>query len=93
MLAAWLKLRDYLSNDLFGGPRMLKAAWVINLQKGGTLLFVLGLMWRYDVWTPTAWGAWTTSRRSGGRCSSAATIEVNTVSPPAAGTSIACSSV
>jgi protein-S-isoprenylcysteine O-methyltransferase Ste14 len=55
MRLAWDKLRDHLAFDLFGGPRPLKAAWVINLQKGSTLFFVLTLMWRYDVWTPTAW--------------------------------------
>ena len=54
-LDTWLKLRDHLSNDLFGGPRVLKASWVINLQKGGTLPFVLALMWGFDCWTPTAW--------------------------------------
>jgi len=55
LLEKWLRFRDYLSDDLFGGPRVLKASWVINLQKGGTLPFVLGLMWWFDVWTPTAW--------------------------------------
>ncbi len=55
VLTAWLKLRDHLGDDLFGGPKVLKAAWVINLQKGGTLPFVLLLMWRFDCWTPTAW--------------------------------------
>lgn len=55
LVASWLRLRDYLADDLFGGPRVLKASWVINLQKGGTLPFVLFLMWRYDVWTATAW--------------------------------------
>lgn len=55
LLSAWDALRDHLAFDLFGGPRVLKASWVINLQKGGTLLFVLLLMWRADVWTPTAW--------------------------------------
>ena len=54
-LASWLRLRDHLSDDLFGGPRLLKAAWVINLQKAGTLPFVLALMWAYDCWTATAW--------------------------------------
>ena len=55
MLDAWLRIRDHLAEDLFGGPRLLKMAWVIDLQKGGTLLFVLGLMWWFDVWTATAW--------------------------------------
>lgn len=55
LLSAWDRLRDHLAFDLFGGPRVLKASWVINLQKGGTLPFVLLLMWRCDVWTATAW--------------------------------------
>jgi len=55
MLDAWLRVRDHLSSDLLGGPRAVKAAWVIDLQKGATLPFVLGLMWLYDAWTPTAW--------------------------------------
>lgn len=55
LLSAWLRLRDHLAADLFGGPRVLKAAWVIDLQKGGTLPFVLLLMWRFDVWSATAW--------------------------------------
>lgn len=55
LVASWLKLRDYLNEDFLGGPKVLKAAWVINLQKGGTLPFVLFLMWHFDVWTPTAW--------------------------------------
>ena len=54
-VSRWLKVRDHLSDDLFGGPRVLNAAWVINLQKGGTLPFVLLLMWKFDVWTATAW--------------------------------------
>ncbi len=54
LLSRWLKLRDHLSDDLFGGPRVLKAAWVINAQKGGTLPFVLALMWIFDCFTPTA---------------------------------------
>lgn len=55
LMTNWLKLRDHLSDDLLGGPKVLKASWVINLQKGGTLPFVLFLMWRFDCWTPTAW--------------------------------------
>ena len=34
---------------------MLKLSWVVNVQKGGTLPFVLGLMALTDTWTPTAW--------------------------------------
>lgn len=55
MLEKWLKLRDYFTEDFLGGPKLLKLAWVINLQKGGTLFFVLALMAAYDVWTATAW--------------------------------------
>ena len=54
-LTGWLKLRDHLSDDLLGGPRVLKAAWVINAQKGGTLVFVLAMMAAFDCWTSTAW--------------------------------------
>ncbi len=54
-LDRWLKFRDWLSDDFLGGPKVLKASWVINAQKGGTLPFVLALMWAWDCWTPTAW--------------------------------------
>lgn len=54
-LDGWMKFRDWLSDEFLGGPKVLKAAWVINAQKGGTLLFVLGLMAAFDCWTPTAW--------------------------------------
>ena len=54
-LRRWLALRTYLSQDAFGGPRVLKLNWVINLQKGGTLPFVLGLMAMTGTWSATAW--------------------------------------
>ncbi len=54
-LSAWLKLRAHLSEELLGGPRAIKLAWVINFQKGGTLPFVLALMVATDTWTATAW--------------------------------------
>jgi len=54
-LKTWLKCRDYLSYESLGGPKILKASWVINLQKVGSLPFVLLLMWTYDCYTPTAW--------------------------------------
>ena len=53
-LDRYLRLRDHLTHDLFGGPRV-SFHHVVNLQKGGTLPFVLALMWIRDVWTPTAW--------------------------------------
>jgi protein-S-isoprenylcysteine O-methyltransferase Ste14 len=46
---------DALTVDFPGGPRALKMAWVINLQKGGTLPFVLALMWWYQDWSIAAW--------------------------------------
>ncbi len=55
LLTRLLRLRDYLTDDFLGGPKVIKFAWAINLQKGGTPVFVLALMAMYDVWTPTAW--------------------------------------
>ncbi len=58
-LSSWAvrlhRLNHHLSTELFGGPRVLKLAWVINAQKLGSLPFVLALMWAYGVWTPVAW--------------------------------------
>lgn len=54
-LDRYLRLRDFLTEDFLGGPKTLKLAWAINLQKAGTLPFVLALMAWYDVWTTTAW--------------------------------------
>ncbi|MEM6993769.1 MAG: DUF1295 domain-containing protein [Myxococcota bacterium] len=54
-LAAWIKIRDYLSDDFLGGPKVVKLAWAINLQKGATLLFVLALMVGFDNFSVTAW--------------------------------------
>ena len=55
LLTRWMAVRDHLSFDLGGGPRPLKASWVINAQKGGTLAFCLALMVAYDTWSPTMW--------------------------------------
>jgi protein-S-isoprenylcysteine O-methyltransferase Ste14 len=46
---------QHLSRDAFGGPRVLKLAWVINLQKGGTIPFVAALMWWYGNTSAAAW--------------------------------------
>ena len=54
IVAAWSKFTKYLSEDLFGGPKIFKICHPVNMQKGGTLLFVLGLMYKYDNWSPTA---------------------------------------
>lgn len=55
LLGRFLKIRDYLTDDFLGGPKIITLATAINLQKGGTLVFVLALMAIHDVWTPTAW--------------------------------------
>lgn len=55
LLARFLEIRDYLTDDFLGGPKIITFASAINLQKGGTLVFVLALMSIYGVWTPTAW--------------------------------------
>lgn len=49
------RVTRYLSEDALGGPRWLKLSWVINLQKGGTLFYVLGLMWWFEVSSEAAW--------------------------------------
>jgi protein-S-isoprenylcysteine O-methyltransferase Ste14 len=54
-MKSWLRLRDHLSDDFLGGPKMVRLNWVINLQKGGTLPLVLGLMMACDNHTATAW--------------------------------------
>lgn len=54
-LNRWLALRDYLTDDFLGGPKLVKFAWAINLQKGGTLFFVLAVMAWAGNWSATAW--------------------------------------
>lgn len=49
------KLTTYLSQDAFGGPRPWRLSTLINLQKGGTFLFVLGLMAACRNWGIGAW--------------------------------------
>lgn len=48
---------DWLLHDMFGGPRPLKFAWVINTQKAGTFFFLGFLMWYYADKTPAATSA------------------------------------
>jgi protein-S-isoprenylcysteine O-methyltransferase Ste14 len=54
------RFNNWWLNDLGGGPRPLKFAWVINMQKAGTFLFLGFLMWFYADKTPaaTAPAAW-----------------------------------
>lgn len=49
------KLSEYLSTKALGGPRVLKLSWVINVQKAGTLPFVLLLIYCYDNTSPATW--------------------------------------
>ncbi len=49
------RLQIALSRDFLGGPKVLRLSWVINAQKGGTALFVLGMMFLFNAWTPTMW--------------------------------------
>jgi len=46
---------QYLSRDAFGGPRVLKLAWVINAQKAGTIPFIAAMMWWYGNTSAAAW--------------------------------------
>lgn len=47
-------VKRHLSEDLLGGPRV-RMATVINAQKGGTLLFCLGLMAAWSNFSTSAW--------------------------------------
>ena len=49
------KATDYMVNDFGGGPRPWTFATVINLQKGGTFLFLGILMWWYGNTSMAAW--------------------------------------
>jgi protein-S-isoprenylcysteine O-methyltransferase Ste14 len=50
----WLTIRRWLERDLVGGPRV-PMAWIINVQKGGTMPFVLLLMVLSGNWSLSAW--------------------------------------
>lgn len=49
------RLTRHLSQDFLGGPRPVKFASVINLQKGATAFWVLALMWGYQNTSLHAW--------------------------------------
>jgi protein-S-isoprenylcysteine O-methyltransferase Ste14 len=55
LFQAMNKLTRYLSEDMWGGPKWLKLSWVVNFQKGGTLVYVLALILLYRDQTPAAW--------------------------------------
>lgn len=55
-LRGYLRVVDYVSHDLLGGPKVMKMCVPINFQKGATLFFSLACMAYYDRWdSPTAW--------------------------------------
>ncbi len=45
----------YLSQDLLGGPKLIKLAWVINLHKFLTVFVVALLMIRFNNYSTVAW--------------------------------------
>jgi len=55
IVKSWSAFTHSMSQDFLGGPRVLKLAWVINFQKGGTLLFIGALMLWYQNFSTAAW--------------------------------------
>ena len=49
------RLSDWLVNDLGGGPRPWKLAWIVNFQKCGTFIFLGALMACYGNTSTAAW--------------------------------------
>lgn len=48
-------VNTYLSQDLLGGPRLIKMSWVINLHKFLTVFVVALLMIRFDNFSTASW--------------------------------------
>lgn len=48
LLSKYDALYNWIFTSPLGGPRFLKFAWVINLQKGGSLILCVALMWHFD---------------------------------------------
>lgn len=46
---------DFFSQDLGGGPKKIKIAWVINTEKYGAILSFAFFMWYYQNTSPAAW--------------------------------------
>jgi protein-S-isoprenylcysteine O-methyltransferase Ste14 len=55
LFRALRSMNTYLSEDFLGGPKVVKMAWVINLQKGGTIAFVALLMALFGNFSAAAW--------------------------------------
>jgi hypothetical protein len=43
-LMRFIAVRDHLTDDVLGGPKILTLASAIHLQKGGMLVFVIALL-------------------------------------------------
>ncbi|RNF05625.1 putative C-14 sterol reductase [Trypanosoma conorhini] len=54
LLEKWLSCIDYLAADCLGGPKVIRLAHVINMQKGGTLLICLLMMKKSGNYSATA---------------------------------------
>ncbi|OQR91240.1 hypothetical protein ACHHYP_04853 [Achlya hypogyna] len=50
-----IPLKDYLMLNSIGGPRPVQFRWLLNAQKGSTVLVVLALMIHYDNWSVAAY--------------------------------------
>jgi protein-S-isoprenylcysteine O-methyltransferase Ste14 len=49
------KATKFLTEELFGGPKIWKFSWIINFQKAGTFLFIGLLIWYYENYSMAAW--------------------------------------
>lgn len=56
LLISWANWRD--ESATWFGPASIKMRWVINLQKGGMIMFVPLLMWLYEVQNTNAYVYW-----------------------------------
>lgn len=55
LIRAMSRLNHFISEDFLGGPRLLKLAWVVNLQKFGTVFFVGALLAYFQSQATVAW--------------------------------------
>lgn len=46
---------QFMSTAFLGGPRRIKMAWVVNAQKGATLVVYLAMVWAYGASDPAVW--------------------------------------
>lgn len=54
--AQWLfRTFAYLTEEIGGGPRLVKMAWAINFHKVITGFLILGMMWCFDNFSMAAW--------------------------------------